>query len=104
MTLYIAGNFTEASASFRLAADQSHVESQYILSTLYQAGKGLPQDEAKAALWERKAAEQGHAYAQANLSFRLYAAEDFPEAFAWCQRAARLAAAHMLPWPACGCA
>ncbi len=88
VTLYKAGNFTEASASFRLAADQSHVESQYILSTLYETGKGLPQDETQAAHWERKAAEQGHAYAQANLSFRLYAAGNLPEAFTWCQRAA----------------
>ena len=37
--------------------------------------QGLPQDDAEAAYWERKAAEQGHAYAQANLSFRYYAAE-----------------------------
>ena len=40
------------------------------------------------------AAEQGHAYAQANLSFRYYAADDFDESFAWCQRAAY----SNLPW------
>jgi ribosomal protein S14 len=32
--------------------------------------QGLPQDDTQAAYWERKAAEQGHAYSQANLSFR----------------------------------
>ncbi|WP_433965724.1 tetratricopeptide repeat protein [Tunturiibacter gelidiferens] len=85
---YNAHNFTEAAAGFRLAAEQAHADSQYLLSTMYDAGEGLPQDDAQAAYWERKAAEQGHAYAQANLSFRFYAAEKFPEAFAWCERAA----------------
>jgi TPR repeat protein len=85
---YNAGNFSEAAASFRLAAEQGRAESQYILSTMYDAGQGLPQDDTEAAYWESKAAEQGHAYAQANLSFRCYAAGNFSEAFAWCQRAA----------------
>ena len=88
VTDYNAGDFTEAAASFRLAAEQSHAESQYLLSTMYDAGQGLPQDDTQAAYWERKAAEQGHAYAQANLSFRFYAADNFREAFAWCERAA----------------
>jgi uncharacterized protein len=85
---YNARNFTEAAAGFRLAAEQGHAESQYLLSTMYDAGEGLPQDDTEAAYWERKAAEQGHAYAQANLSFRYYAVDNFSEAFAWCQRAA----------------
>src|ERR1700678_4458782 len=88
VTDYNARNFTAAAANFRLAAEQGHAESQYLLSTLYDAGHGLPQDDIQAATWERKAAEQGHAYAQANLSFRFYAANNFPEAFEWCQRAA----------------
>ncbi len=83
-----AGNFAAAAAAFHLAAEQNHAEAQYILSTMYDAGQGLPQDDTQSAHWERKAAEQGHAYAQANLSFRFYAAGDFAEAFAWCQRAA----------------
>ena len=85
---YNAGNFAEAAAGFLLAAEQGHAESQYVLSTMYDEGKGLPQDSTEAAYWERKAAEQGHAYAQANLSFRYYTANNFAEAFAWCQRAA----------------
>ena len=83
-----ARNFAAAAVDFHLAAEQGHAESQYLLSTMLDAGQGLPQDDAQAAHWERKAAEQGHAYAQANLSFRFYAANDFFEAFAWCQRAA----------------
>lgn len=85
---YNAGDFAGAAAGFRLAAEAGHAESQYLLSTMYEAGQGVSQDDAQAALWERQSAEQGHAYAQANLSFRYYAAGDFPEAFAWCQRAA----------------
>jgi uncharacterized protein len=91
---YRAGNFREAAESFRRAAEQGHAEAQYILSTMYDAGQGVEQDDAEAARWERKAAEQGHAYAQANLSFRYYQANEFGEAFAWCQRAAH----SQLPW------
>ena len=83
-----AGRFAEAAASFSRAAEQGHVESQYILSTLYDAGKGLGRDDTQAARWERMAAEQGHVYAQANLSFRCYSASDLAGAFEWCQRAA----------------
>ncbi len=88
VTDYNSGNFSEAAAGFRLAAEQGHAESQYILSTMYDEGKGLSKDDTLAAYWERRAAEQGHVYAQANFSFRHYAANDFAEAFAWCQRAA----------------
>jgi len=85
---YNAGRFPEAAASFRLAAEQGHAESQYILSTMYDAGKGVPQDDAQAARWERLAAEQGQVYAQANVSFRCYSSNDFAGAFEWCRRAA----------------
>lgn len=85
---YNASEFARAAESFRLAAEQGHAESQYISSTMYDAGKGLTPDDAQAARWERMAAEQGHVYAQANLSFRLNSAKDFAGAFEWCQRAA----------------
>jgi len=84
---YNAGDFPAAAANFRRAAEQGHAESQYLLSTMLEEGKGIPQDATNAAYWERKAAEQGHAYAQANVSFRSYSANDFSEAFIWCQRA-----------------
>jgi TPR repeat protein len=91
---YNSGNFTAAAQNFQLAAEQGHAESQYLLSTLYDEGRGLPQDTVQAEHWERRAADQGHAYAQANLSFRHYSAGNFDEAFAWCQRAAYA----NLPW------
>jgi len=85
---YNAGRFAEAAASFSQAAGQGHAESQYILSTMYDAGKGVAQDDAQAARWEHVAADQGHLYAQANLSFRRHSAGDFAGAFEWCRRAA----------------
>ena len=85
---YKEERFVEAVACFRLAAEQGHAESQYLLSTIYDAGLGVAKDDAYAAHWERKAAEQGHAYAQANVSFRSYRCGNFAEAFLWCQRAA----------------
>jgi len=85
---YNAGQFAAAAASFTQAAAQGHAESQYILSTMYDGGKGVPHNDAQAAHWERTAAEQGHVYAQANVSFRCYSAGDFTAAFEWCRRAA----------------
>jgi TPR repeat protein len=85
---YNAGKFVEAAASFRRAAERGHVESQYVLSTMYEVGKGVEKADDEALFWVKKAAEQGHAYAQANLSYRHYAAGEFAEAFTWCQRAA----------------
>jgi TPR repeat protein len=79
-------HYMQAVADYKTG--KGHAESQYLLSTMYDEGRGLPHDTTQAAHWERKAAEQGHAYAQANLSFRYYAADDFDESFAWCQRAA----------------
>ena len=94
VTHYQARRFPEAAASFRLAAAQRHAESQYLLSTMLEAGLGVPQDPMEAAHWEHDAAEQGHPYAQANLSFRHYTANEFSQAFEWCQRAADTG----LPW------
>ncbi len=85
---YNAGNFAAAAASFVAAASQGHVESQYLLSTMYEAGNGVAKDDEQAATWARKAAEQGHTFAQASVSYRHYTRDEFAEAFAWCQRAA----------------
>jgi uncharacterized protein len=85
---YREGDVAGAAEKFGLAAEQGHAESQYMLSTLYDAGEGVAQDAHQAAYWERRAAEQGHAYAQANLSYRHYEAGELEEAFAWCMRAA----------------
>lgn len=94
VTAYREGDVAAAAEAFRTAARGGHAESQYLLSTLLDAGEVPAASDAEAATWERKAAEQGHAYAQANLSFRSYSQGGYEEAFRWCQ-----AAAHSrLPW------
>ena len=37
------------------------------LGFMYQEGRGVPQDDAEAAKWYRKAAERGNAHSQTNL-------------------------------------
>src|SRR3978361_738543 len=53
---YKAGDFAGAAPNSRLAAEQGHAESQYLLSTMYDGGEGVPQNDAEAAYWERKSA------------------------------------------------
>ena len=48
-------------------AEQGNAGAQNDLGVMYAEGRGVPQDDAKAIKWFRKAAEQGHADAQLNL-------------------------------------
>ena len=43
-------------------------QAQYNLGVMYANGQGIPKDEAKAASWYRKAADQGEANAQARIA------------------------------------
>ena len=59
---------------------------------MYAKGEGVPEDDAEAVKWFRKAAEQGDADAQVNLGL-MYAngrgvPEDYVRAFAWFNLAA----------------
>lgn len=67
-------------------------EMQFHIGTLYETGKGVPQDYAQAVLWYRKAAEQSFAKAQYRLGV-LYANGvgvplDEAQSAAWFQKAA----------------
>jgi len=44
------------------------VKAQFNLGYLYATGQGIPTDNTQAALWYRKAADQGHSGAKSNLS------------------------------------
>ena len=59
---------------------------------MYSDGQGVPQDEAKAARWYRKAADQGDAYAQLLLGIEylrgLGVPKDYAEAIRWFRKAA----------------
>jgi hypothetical protein len=81
---------TEAKAMLTTAADQEHAAAQSALSELYLEGKGVTQDNKKAARWNRKAEGQGHAEAQARLGvmygFGQGALQDYNEAARWTRK------------------
>ncbi len=66
--------------------------AQATVAKAYRWGEGVPQDNAEAAKWYRKAGEQGVASAQAVLGHLYRTGEgvpqDYAEAFAWDRRAA----------------
>ena len=61
---YENGSFSQAYGLIRPLAENGHAEAQLILGELYNAGKGVAQDNATAVVWFRKAAEQGNVDAQ----------------------------------------
>lgn len=83
-----ANVFTLCSA----AADQGNADAQYYLGQMYYQGKGVPQDDATAVIWYRKAADQGDADAQHSLgtiySIRRGVPQDYVQAHMWFNLAA----------------
>lgn len=74
------------------SAEAGAVQAQFRLGVLYKDGKGVPRDEARYALWMRRAAEQGLASAQVRL-IGLYdegigVPRDPAQAAQWAMRAA----------------
>ena len=62
-----AGDYATALQEWTPLAEQGDVSAQYNLGTLYDSGKGAPQDYKEAVKWYRLAAKQGYASAQNNL-------------------------------------
>jgi len=60
-------------------AEQGDVSAQYNLGIIYANGRGVPENNAEAIKWFRKAAEQGHASAQNNLGKMYDNGEGVPE-------------------------
>ena len=76
----------------QVRAMQGDAEAQYKLGLIYDQGKDVPEDDARAASWYRKAAEQGDAEAQTILA-SMYAdgrgvPEDDVQAVSWLRKAA----------------
>ena len=87
-----AGYFAVAVAEWRPLAKNGHIEAQFNLGAIYEAGLGVPKDAAEAAGWYALAAGQGHAAAQYNLGV-MYAdgrgvSRDDARAVIWTQKAA----------------
>jgi uncharacterized protein len=84
------GDYAKALRLIRPLANDG--DARFNLGLMYVTGQGVQQDNAAAALWFRKAAEQGDALAQSNLR-TLYlhgrdAAQDDTEAVMWFRKAA----------------
>ncbi len=65
---------SDASAAARWlsrAAEQGHVESQFLLASLFERGAGVPKEERRALELYRKAAKAGHTRAMHNLAVLL---------------------------------
>jgi TPR repeat protein len=81
------GDFKTALGDLRPLAAKGDPNAQFLLGMLYDSGKGVPQDQAAAASWYRKAAEQKHLVAQLYLGVLCYSGEgvkqDYAEAARW---------------------
>ena len=64
---YDAGDYDEALAQWREAAEAGDTRAQVAIAGLYHFGEGVPQDDAEAARWYRRAARRGNADAQQSL-------------------------------------
>ncbi len=64
LAAYNRGDYAAAYREFLPLAEQGHADAQYFLGDMYRRGRGVPQSDAQAVEWTRKAAEQGMARAQ----------------------------------------
>ena len=67
LAAYNQGDYVTARRGFLGPAEQGNVLAQLGLGVIYDEGRGVRQDDAEAARWFRRAAEQGQAHAQNNL-------------------------------------
>ena len=90
---YAAGRYAEALPVFKQLAEDGDAEAQLDLGKAYAEGHGVARDDARAAIWYRKAGLQGNAEGQMRLG-ELYASghgvphNDF-EAYVWFSAAVR---------------
>ena len=68
-------------------ADQGDADAQFNLGNMYYSGEGVPESDAEAVKWYRKAADQGMAAAQNNLGIMYANGKGVPEnnalAYVW---------------------
>ena len=63
---YQRGDYATAFQEWLPLAEQGDVGAQTLIGLMYDEGYGVPENDAEAVKWFRKAAEQGHAKAQNN--------------------------------------
>jgi TPR repeat protein len=78
--------------AYRFCKEEEDYNAQYIIGEMYYNGLGVKKDQAEAAIWIRKAAEQGLSEAQFVICHMNYyglgVKEDHAEALIWCRKAA----------------
>ena len=67
LTAYARGDFAAALQELTPAANGGNANAQFMLGMMYLDGRGVAQDDAAAARWLRRAADQGHPSAQGRL-------------------------------------
>ena len=82
-TAFAAPDFDETMA----AAKQGDAYAQFNLGVMYDNGMGVPENDAEAVKWYRKAADQGDAGGQYNLGVMYFGGDGVPEnnirAYVW---------------------
>jgi TPR repeat protein len=76
---YERGDYATASREFLPLAEQGNADAQFNLGIMYANGRGVPENDAEAVKWFRKAVEQGYAEAQNNLGFMYANGRGVPE-------------------------
>jgi S1-C subfamily serine protease len=89
---YQAGHYDAALSHWIPLADQGDTNAQLNVGLMYDVGKGVPEDPARAVSWYQQSAERGHAAAQFNLGL-MYASgrgiqQDAGQARFWLAQAA----------------
>lgn len=57
---YRAGDYETALAAFLRAAEQGHIEAQFLCGQMYRRGIGTQANDRSALIWYKRAAKQGH--------------------------------------------
>lgn len=83
----------ETITKLRLAADDGHLESMYLLGVSLAQGRNVDKDETEAAKWFHNAAKKGHAKSKTSLGY-LYATgkgvrKDFVLAYVFLSQSSR---------------
>lgn len=89
---YDRGDFATALRSFRSLAQLGHPDSEFMLGAMHFYGKGVPRDDALAAIWFHKAASKGNTFAQLAMGSVLISGlgvrQDLVKAYTWLTLAA----------------
>lgn len=92
LRLYREGQFADAAALLRRAAEQGVPDAQYRYAKMLERGEGVEQDFLGAARWNQEAAEAGHGRAMHNMGVLLVTGQigepDYDRAKRWFELAA----------------